>query len=385
MTPLAVVVVVQQVRGSYGLAGLASALFAVGTALGAPLLGRWMGSIGQPRVVALGSLGAAAALTGVAVGEAAGQPVALLLVLVTAAGALLPPFTAAMRSVWTVVAPDPVTRQAAFALDTVVLELLFIAGPLIVSGTLLLGVAVLPLLVSAGLVLAGGLGYCRTAAVQAMGAPAALELAGPPGTPGRTSPPGGAVLRRPGVAALLVVVAATSATMGVVDTALLAVAERRLGSAALIGLLLGAIAGGSVIGGLVYGAGRWPGTERQRCAAVQAAFAVLLVPVVLLGVGFGSALPLLCVALALFGSLLAPGMILQQGVLDQLVPPGRRLQAQSWLASATTAGVATGTAAAGVLVDVAGPGWALGSAGATAVLAALAAVRLARGAAVTSA
>ncbi len=51
MAPLAAVLLVQQVRGSYAVAGLVVGAYALGATVGTPLLGRLVDRLGQPRVI----------------------------------------------------------------------------------------------------------------------------------------------------------------------------------------------------------------------------------------------------------------------------------------------------------------------------------------------
>ncbi|TQS43176.1 MFS transporter [Cryptosporangium phraense] len=374
MTPIALVAVVQQIRNDYTVAGLASGLFGAGMAVGAPVLGRLIQRYGQARVVGTASAACGLVLAGLALGEALRQPVASLLVLAGVAGALVPPFTAAMRAVWTALAADARTRSASFALDGVTLELLFVVGPILVSGALLIGPDVLALLAAAVLIGVGGVGYALTRPVRG------LARGGP------SAPTERGLFRRPGVPAVLVVASATAATMGAVDTALLAVAADDLGGSALIGPLIACIVAGSVVGGLVLGARAWPGTPATQSRGVQLGLAVLLVPIwaVVMRPG-GPPLVLLGALLAVFGSMLAPCLILQQAVLDDLVPAAARLPAQAWLASGTTAGTALGTAMAGAVVELGGPVRALAMAVALTAAAAAAAVRVASAARISAA
>src|SRR5215212_1093375 len=66
MAPLAVVLLVQQVRGSYSIAGVVTGAYALGSTVGTPVLGRLVDRLGQPRVI-----GAAGALSAVLLGALA--------------------------------------------------------------------------------------------------------------------------------------------------------------------------------------------------------------------------------------------------------------------------------------------------------------------------
>ncbi len=52
MAPLGIVVLIEELRGSYASAGMVSGVFALGTAASAPLWSAVMNRAGQPRIIA---------------------------------------------------------------------------------------------------------------------------------------------------------------------------------------------------------------------------------------------------------------------------------------------------------------------------------------------
>src|SRR4051794_26765921 len=100
MAPLAAVLLVQQVRGSYAAAGLVTGGYALGATLSTPVLGRLVDRVGQPRVVGSAGVVSAAFLAALALTAAAdaGEPV--LVALAVGAGIAAPPFAAVMRGAW---------------------------------------------------------------------------------------------------------------------------------------------------------------------------------------------------------------------------------------------------------------------------------------------
>src|SRR4051794_30795660 len=91
MAPLAAVLLVQQVRGSYSIAGVVTGAYALGATVGTPVLGRLIDRLGQPGVIgAAGALSAVllAALALAAAGGAADIP---LVALAVAAGVVRAP------------------------------------------------------------------------------------------------------------------------------------------------------------------------------------------------------------------------------------------------------------------------------------------------------
>ena len=118
------------------------------------------------------------------------------------------------------------------------------------------------------------------------------------------------------------------------------------GSPALAGLLLAALSAGSLIGGLVYGARRWPGTPAAR------------LPVLLLGLGAGFALLAVADApaplaglLLLAGTLLAPVTVVGSTLLDTAAPAGTVTEGFTVMVMGIVMGIALGNAAGGAIVD----------------------------------
>lgn len=351
MAPLGMVLLVQDVRGSYGIAGIVTGAFAVGTAAGAPVWGRAMDRLGQSRVIVPTVLVSAGLLALLAIGAVSGAPNAALVALAAGAGLTFPPFSAAMRAAWRVVFPDPALRRAGYALDAVAVETLFVGGPLLLSLLLVLTPPVVPLLVTACLLAGGGLAYASSPPARRRVPAPAADVGMPPGDH--------AVDRRVRVAAAaagLPAVLATSAAMsvafGAIDTSMAATAREVLADESRLGFLFAAIAGGSAIGGLAYGTTRGSAHEHRRLPMTLGVFTLGLAPLPLLladgaGPPLWTLLPLLFVA----GLAIAPSLIIQQNLVDQFAPAGRVNEAQAWLSTSITTGAAAGMAAAGALID----------------------------------
>ena len=359
MTPLGIVLLVQAERGSYGIAGVVTGAFALGTAAGAPVWGRLMDRHGQTRVLVPTVVASALLITALALGTVADLPSAVLVTLAAAAGVTFPPFSAAMRSTWRRLLPEGPARRAGFALDAVAVESLFVGGPLFLSLLLLITPPVAPLLVTAGLLAAGGLTYSFAPAVRSPGRPTAHSdgpVEASPGTGLRSRVMAGAL------PLVLAISAAMSIGFGVIDTSIAATARQVLGDPASLGVLFAAIAGASVVGGLLYGTRSSADREHRRLPLALGMFAVSLSPVpFLLAAGrppLWSLLPLLFLA----GLAIAPALIMLQHLVDRSAPAGRSNEAQAWLSTSNTAGGAAGTAAAGLLIDAHGVAASFGAA-----------------------
>lgn len=372
MAPLGMVLFISDVRGSYASAGLVSGAFAAGVACGSPVWGRLLDRYGRGRVVA--PTGAASGLLLAALTVAVpAVSLSVVVVLAAAAGLTFPPVGPAMRASWRVLFPDEATRRAGFALDAVSVEAVFVGGPLLLSVLLLAGPLV-PLSVTAGLLLVGSIAFALAA--PRGGAGAAPPVGGPAGRgPGRRE----RVVTAAGLAPALVVGVAVAVGFGLLDTSLAATARDVLGDERRVGLLFAAIAGGSVTGGLFYGTRHAGRREHGRLRGTLTVFAAGVGALaVLVGAGsppLGALLPLLVVA----GLAISPSLIILANLVDRFAPHGRVNEAQAWNATASTTGVAAGTAVAGQVIDAGGVGWSFAVAavavGASGVLAAVAASR----------
>src|SRR4051812_32545179 len=291
MTPLAAVLLVQQVRGSYAIAGGVTAAYALGATLGTPVLGRLVDRLGQPRVIAPSGLVSASLLVALALTAAAGAPNAVLVLLAAGAGLAAPPIVAVMRGAWRVALQAEEDRLAAYALDAVAVEFIFVVGPLII-GLLLVTTPLplpllvtacppaggpppppVPLLVPAGLLAGGSLAYARSPAVRAW------RPEPHPDGDGAVAP---SPLRSRGVLTILAAALLVAAGFGQVDVSIAATAREALGDPGRVGLLFACIAGGSTAGGLWYGSRHWAGPERRRLPVALAGVALGLAPVALL-------------------------------------------------------------------------------------------------------
>jgi MFS family permease len=341
MVPIGLMLIISALRGSYAQAGLVTAAFAVGSAVAAPWLGRLLDRHGPRRVIPLSALVSGGLLVALAA-VVASAPTAQLVVLAALAGAAQPPISPALRVGLRGLFADSARRQAGYALDSVSVEAVYVVGPLCLS--LLLGAGQQEVLLGAAVVLVAG--------------SVAFALAMPPTerVPQEVSNPHGqrlSVLR--GQAGRIIgVSAAIAVTFGVMDTAMAGAAGLVLGNQQQVGLLFAATAGGSVVGGLVFGSRGSRRTQHALLRVLLGCFAATLAVVALLTAVQGVWVWILLPCLFVCGLTIAPVMITVANVVDLSVPPGRLSEGQSLNGSATMGGMAAGTALTGLLLDIGG-------------------------------
>src|SRR5262249_39273028 len=133
MLTLGTVVLVHSRTGSYALAGAVTAAAAVAFAAAAPVAGRLSDRAGQARVLVVSlavHLAGLAALVAAAVADA---PRWALLVAAVPAGAAFPQLPAMVRAPWARLLARHPALPTAYALESVLDEVVYIAGPVLVT------------------------------------------------------------------------------------------------------------------------------------------------------------------------------------------------------------------------------------------------------------
>jgi len=355
MGGLAILLLVEESTGSYATAGIVTALTAVAEAVGGPVQGRLIDRFGQTPSLLATALAFPAALVGLVLAADARAAPALLCGLGALVGLALPPIMAAMRTLWARLVPRRELLESAYALETVLQELFFLGGPLLVAVCVAVGSPSLAALVAAG---CGSLGALAFAA-----SPVSRAWRGEARAPGDRLGP----LRAPGLRTLVGIGLLCGGVFGTLAITVPAFAEAE-GARALAGVLLAGNATGSLVGGLWYGSRRWRTPPERRYLVCLAAFAASLLPIVLAG-----SPPVMFGALLLSGVAIAPTFATAYTLISRLSPPGTATESFAWLSTSIVAGLALGNTLGGALVEGAGVRTAFGAAVALGTVAALAA------------
>jgi predicted MFS family arabinose efflux permease len=339
----------RQLTGSFADAGLAAGLYALAAAVSAPALGRAADRRGPPAVLVPAALLSALGLVAFAA-LPAGVPLAAVLACAGVTGVAVPPVGPCLRALWPGVLGDRALSHAAFALESAVLEVTYIAGPVLIAGAIGAWSTAAAALASAALLLAGTLVFAAVRPVREWRSGARAARSGP--------------LRAPGVRTLAVVFALVGIAFGAVEVGVPATADAA-GRAHAAGLLLGVWGLGSLLGGLAAARACPPADRARRLCALLALLAaghlLLAVPAGLLG---------LAALLLLAGATIAPTFGIANGLVDGVAPPGAVTEAFTWLSTGIAAGVAAGSALGGALADDVGAGAAFALAAAASAAAA---------------
>ena len=333
ITGLAILLLVQSATGSFARGGAATACYVIGLATVAPALGRLIDRTGPRLTLIACGLAFPTALIGlVAVVHNEAHPL-LILTFAAAAGATFPPITVCMRTYLRQRLGEDVLLSAAYSLESVLIELIFIVGPMLVALFVAVSSAAMAVLFAALCGCVGTLLFLRSPPLRGwrIEPRAAASLLGP--------------LGEAGFVPLIGVILCYSMAFGLIEIGLTAYATERA-NPALAGVLLGLMSAGSALGGLAYGSRSWhfPLTRQ---------FALMLA---LMGAG------LMLLALpwnpwpfamwsAFAGVVMAPALIIQSMLVAKTARAEHVSEAFTWSASALLSGVGIGVAVGGALLE----------------------------------
>jgi MFS family permease len=340
MTGVALVIFVHARTGSFGIAGLVTGFYTLAFALAGPLLGRLVDRRGPlPVLVPATVVSAAGLLATVAIGEGGAATIPLVAA-GTTTGASVPPISGVTRRTW----PSLMGRtdlHTAYLFDSVLIEAVFVCGPLLTG---LLAAAVSP---AAPLLAAAGFGLLGTAGFLCVPAIRAFEPA-----PREHHTRAGA-LASPAIRFLVLTGLPIGASFGALDVALPAFGAAH-GQSALGGLFAAALSVGSVLGAFVFGAAGDrlgdPGSALLRLGAIQP---LLIAPLLL-----APSSAVLTALAVLAGSFAAPMITLRSRLAEAAMPTGTGTETFTWLLLAVMVGVSASSAVAGPLIELGG--WRLG-------------------------
>jgi MFS family permease len=335
---IAMVLFLRSQGTSFGVAGAAAGGIALGTAFGAPISARLIDRLGVRILLALACVHAVGLLVLIALGVADSPP-AVIVGAAVLTGASLPPISSVLRAAYPrLLSDDPRLIQSAFALDSVLTELIFVGGPLLTAALLWAVTAAAALVVAAASVVAGTAWFLATLPGDAVSRRDVAE--------GERDWKG--ALASPGMRTLVVAMLPVGFAFGAVEVTLPAFADSE-GHRELAGVLIAIWSIGSATGGLLYGA--WP--RRIPLAHVHL-WAAVAAPVGLVLLALGSS-PLAMALLVIPAGLpIAPLIATRNELAGNVAPARAQTEAYTWPLTAMVSGIALGAASAGALADASG-------------------------------
>ena len=355
MYGLGTVLLIVSLTGHYGIAGTVAAAGSVGYAICGPVIAQLADRLGQRRIL-LPQIAIFAVSTSVFVTCAElRSPFWILLLTGALAGASMPATGSMVRTRWSVMLDGDTHRlHAAFSLESVNDELIFVVGPALVT---LLATQFLP---------AAGIGTASVLCITGTLLFAAQHRTEPPPRPRsraraqsglrrtprrRLAQPGRPRIPAPGLVTLSPSFLLLGSMFATIDLSTVAFATEH-GHRPLAGFILGTYALGSALGGLWYGTRRWRVSLGRRFTATMA--------LTVTGVATFWAMPGLLAldAVCLVAGLaIAPTLIAGYGILERQAPPDRSTEGMAWLGSTISVGVGVGSAVAGHIIDAHGARW----------------------------
>ena len=333
ITGLSILLLGQRATGSFAQSGLMTAAYVLGLAGIAPLLGRAIDHSGPRRVLLASAVVFPAALCALVLATHVAPTVPLQSVLAFAAGASFPPITVCMRTFFRQRLREDSQLAAAYSLESVLIEMIFIVGPMLVALLVALASPEAAVLLAALCAAVGSVIFLRSSVLAGwrIEPRTARSLLGP--------------LAERDFVALLAVVLGYASAFGLLEIGVTAYATAA-GHPALAGLLLALMSAGSALGGLAYGSRSWaPPLVRQ--------FSIALA---LIGVGMALLVPpsdawLFALLCFVAGIVMAPALTMQSMLVARIASPRHATEAFTWSSTGLLSGVGLGMALGGWLAE----------------------------------
>jgi MFS family permease len=335
MSSLAILLLVRGTTHSYAAAGAAVGAYALACAVVAPLQGRLVDRFGRLRVLVPTAVGQAVVLTVLVVSARAHAGGGVLVVLSGLAGALVPPIAPTVRALLREILHDPDVRETAYALESVIQELVWITGPLLVAVIITATSTSVAILLLAVVCVGGTALFVRS--------PLARDRAAPESPHQRT-----AALASGQLQALLGPIALTGVGLGAIEVGLPSLALHA-GSRSASGVLLALWSAGSLVGGLWYGSRSWRSSLAVRYRALLLLAIAFTAPLIA-----ARSIPAGMVCSLLAGLVIAPLFSCQYALVGRTARPGTETETFTWVTAALVSGIAGGSAAGGAVIGSGG-------------------------------
>lgn len=334
MVALAMLMFLREALGSFSQAGFAVGAYFIAMAILAPVTGRLVDRFGPRRLLwILGPMQPLCMLLLFGAAKA-GLPFAAIVGCAAAAGIFQPPITVLTRTLWRYRFTDEVTRKRAYAVDAVMIELNFTAGPAIVAMLLATSTPSAAFLLVVAVIAVSFAVFMTSPMLKYWQHHPSEDrhLLGPL-TNGR-------------LILLFVTTFGLTFCFGLMEVGYPGYGTG-IGSAAFGGVLLALNALGSATGGALYGGMHFKAPlERQYTWAM----AIMALPL-FLHLAVIDYRPLFAVAAFLAGMCIAPALTAQTMLVARMAPAKYATEAFTWSSTFIVSGLGMGMAVGGTLIE----------------------------------
>lgn len=331
MTTIGIVAMLSQTHGEYWLAGTVSATFAMANAFIAPQVSRWVDVKGQAKVLIPMVTLAFLALIGLCLAAWLSAPNEMLFMLALIAG-VMPSIGSMVRARWTEIYRGKSQLHTAFAFESVLDELVYMAGPVFGIG---LSIALFPeagVLAAATFLAVGTLLFVVQKSTEPKVNPIKQK---------RTL----SVMKHGAMWYVVMVFVGIGMIFGTVEVAVIAFAQE-LGNKGAATYILSTYAVGSCGIGLVFGAIKFkkPLANRLLIASVVAVLTTLPLP-------FVTSLWMMTLMVFVGGAISSPTFITGMTLIERIVPTTQITEGITYAMTGVLIGFSAGSAASGWAID----------------------------------
>lgn len=342
MIGLGIVLYISGITGSYARAGLLTAAFALSAAVAALLTSRLIDRRGQHKILPTLILIHGSALIGFVILTSTDQALFWQLIIIVVAGATQPAIGSMVRARWVYVLKEPDRVRSAFALESIIDELIFTIGPLLTTAIALNIALQLPLIIAAFLSVIGTLALVAQRRTE------------PPPNPAHRVEHHGSAIRSPGLRAMVFVAIGTGMVFGSYEVGVVAF-TRNQGAPGASGIVLALWSIASLFGGLWFGSRNWTRPLPTLLLIFSGVLALAVAPT-----PFITNVPILALGGAVSGLAIAPVLISLFSLTERLVPQQLLTEGLTWSNSGLALGFSMGAAVGGYVIDRYGTAWGFG-------------------------
>jgi MFS family permease len=343
---------VRALTGSFAVAGACVGAYLGASAVTAPIVGRWIDRRGARAALIVTGIACPAALLFLWGAGPLGLSPAMLSVVAAVAGAFTPPITVLTRTMWRYRFDDERARKTAFALDAVLVEFSFTAGPALIALLLAVG--------SPAAAFGAAWMFAALAVPIFMASPALRYLRHDPHAERHLLGP----LTQPRLVAVYATTFLLTCCFGLLEISYPGFAAQ-VGSPPLAGVLLAVNSAGSALGGLIFG-GLHVALAQER--QLRRVLAIIVLPLathaIITSAGW------LTLAAFVAGLFIAPALTLVTLLVSSYAPARYATEAFTWAATCIVSGIGAGNALGGVLLERFNPAVVFATSASTALLAA---------------